>query len=95
MDLAGVRVDDSARRRLESQLSGWVLGMFVVGFTIVSLFAIFAVAPLGVARARAARVPGAGEIDPDSRRRAFYIALALAPFALAALAAGALALFRV
>lgn len=95
VDRAGTRVDDSVRRRLESQIPGWVLAMFVAGFAVVAGWAIYAIAPLGVARARAAREPGAREVDAQARVTAFRRALALVPFALATLASGALALFRV
>lgn len=95
VDRAGVRVDDSARRRLESQVSGWVLVMFVAAVAVVAVFGILAFAPLGAARARAAREPGVHEVDATARRGALRTALALVPFALAAFASGALALFRV
>lgn len=95
IDRAGVRVDDSARRRLQSQVSDWALAMFVVGFAVVALFGIRAVAPLGVARARAARDPRAHTLDAEARRVAFRRVLALAPFGLAALLGGAFALLRV
>lgn len=95
VDRAGVRVDDSVRASLIAHLSGWLVATFVASVSIVALFAIRAFAPLGVARARAARQIGTRSVDADAQRESFRTSLALLPFALAALLSGALAFLRV
>lgn len=91
IDAAGVRVDDSVRRRLEGHLPGWVLASFLLGFAVVSFGAPLAFAPVGQARARAART--AGSLDPRARDASLRAALGLSPFALSAALAGAAAFF--
>lgn len=84
IDAAGTRVDDSVRQRLIRHLSGWVLLLFLAGFTVVSLAGPTAFAPAGRARIARAR----GESDPSEQRRSLHAAAAIVPFALLVLASG-------
>lgn len=89
IDAAGTRVDDSVRQRLIRHLSGWVLLLFLLGFTVVSLGGPTAFAPAGRARIALAR----GETDSSEERRSLLAAAAIVPFALLVLASGALVFF--
>lgn len=90
VDAAGVRVDDSVRRRLRGRLSGWLFGLFLVGFVILSVGAPLAFASEGERRSALAR----GVAPPgDARRISFGMAVALCPIALGIAGIGALAFF--
>ena len=66
-------------------LSGWVLLLFLLGFTVVSVGGPIAFAPAGRARIASAR----GTIDVGEERRSLRAAAAVVPFALLVLASGA------
>lgn len=85
IDAAGTRVDDSVRQRLIRHLSGWVLLLFLLGFTVVSIGGPIAFAPAGRARIASAR----GATDAAEERRSLRAAAAIVPFALLVLASGA------
>ena len=86
VDRAGLRVDDSVEARLRSRSPDAVLIGFIVSFAVCALGGLGYLGTLGEARAkkRARRL---------AYRRATLTALAVLPFSLSALAAGAIALF--
>lgn len=85
VDRAGLRVDDSVEARLRSRSPDAVLIGFIVCFAICALGSLGYLGPLGEARARRREWLLA-------KRRAFLTALAVSPFSLMALFAGAIAL---
>jgi hypothetical protein len=89
IDAAGTRVDGSVRQRLIRHLSGWVLLLFLLGFTVVAIGGPIAFAPAGRARIASAR----GETHLREERRSLHAALAIVPFALLVLASGASVFF--
>jgi hypothetical protein len=93
VDGAGVRFDDSIRRRLEEHVPTWALLVILAAFAACGLMCVRALAPLGSLRA----APGAIAEDrrrarADAQRIALGWGLALLPFALGALAAGLVSL---
>jgi hypothetical protein len=86
IDRAGLRVDDSVEARLRSRSPDSVLIAFVVCFAICALGALAYLGTLGEVRARR-------RARTLAYRRATLIALAVLPFSMMALAAGAIALF--
>ncbi len=89
VDAAGTRVDDSVRQRLIRHLSGWVLFLFLLGFSVVALGGPVAFAPAGRARIASAR----GQADPSAQHRSLRAAIAIVPFALLVLVTGATVFF--
>ncbi|MDQ3037012.1 MAG: hypothetical protein M3Y87_31755, partial [Myxococcota bacterium] len=93
VDAAGVRVDDSIRRRLEEHVPTWALLAILATFAMCAISMMRALAPIGALRT-------ATETTAEERRRARTIAharamrwgLVLAPFALLSLIAGAVSI---
>ncbi len=91
LDRAGVRVDDTIRRRLEAHVPTWAFYAVLLGFLAGSLGLVRGLAPLGSLRsADGKRERGARE---RALRRAWATTIALTPFALAALLGGLVSLF--
>lgn len=86
LDRAGLRVDDSVEARLRSRSPDPILIGFIVSFAVCAIGSLAYLGPLGEARARK-------RARTVAMRRAAITALAVLPFSLAALAAGAIALF--
>jgi hypothetical protein len=89
IDGAGVRIDDSIRRRLERWVPTWALMMILIAAGACGGLLVRTLAPIGSLRAT-------GEVDAadrprrrdDAYRRSWWAALTLLPFALAALLGG-------
>lgn len=93
VDRAGVRVDDSIRRRLESHVPTWAFCCVLAGFFACALLLVHALAPLGELRSRDRAVRRVRE-DRDAALRRAWRATALAlPFSVAALVGGLVSLF--
>ncbi len=99
LDRAGTRVDDTVGARLAARLPLWGLVAVLLAFALSGLLLVRALAPLGAVR-RLYGAPATARPPLDvlrarrgaAARRAWWVAAALGPVAVAALVAGALSL---